>query len=800
MTPLGSAPGPGARRNGATTSGGSLRLPIVLGLVLGATAALLVGVAIRVVDSRDDQTIRGGLEYARFLEGLDEILAVATEDGPVRFDAVEARLPDGRQVRFDTLVVTADPAWFPAFRPGGFLADQVAAYNRFQRERLEITAIDPDAFDRTAALNPSIFRSRRGPGGGRLLDRTGAAWDLQVPSPFAGEWRGEVRAADVHRGAGLFGAGTSIPLARESRVMRTLDGRGRPCAFVPDRTDVLAFCLSEQRIPQVTLRGAAGGPGPATAVAGWKELRVDGRVVSTGDSLRLVDGSVLEIAPLEPLAFGDYWEGVLSTKQWINGRLVRRGPPQPPLDVFAQLGGEPDDGADASSDASIDLTLHARGSLELTRSLERFIAEAVPIPVDFAVVVVATVPDGAIRAVAEIGRRPDRGRSNLLERVAPGSAVKPLLAAAILSERPELATLELPARSGEVVSVLGLPRVPQRMSFETALNCGMPRSGLVNLRSFIRCSNNEYAAALLAAGLWPAGAAEPVPAGDRRDTAFRLGGRDYRAFRVSGGLSGSQVTREALLESPLARGLDRLFDVVVDPVIVDAGRGAEGVWQGLRFSDGRPVRVPPSLRPARSRPALLPDGASASTPLALLYRYAYGAWENRWTVLDLAGAFARLLTARPVELGFAPRPALPPDGALGIDSERWYGMLVGGLRDVAVDGTAPGLAARWARAGLPRSVFAKTGTLTEPGGPASDDDLYSKTLLFGVGERDLAGAALRCGVVGAIYLRFAEGPRGRTLPSYQVEFARERLGTFLAEHWSAFEACPTPDERVAGGS
>ena len=125
--------------------------------------------------------------------------------------------------------------------------------------------------------------------------------------------------------------------------------------------------------------------------------------------------------------------------------------------------------------------------------------------------VLARVPDGEIVALAEVGERRNRGRSSLLERVAPGSAVKPLLAAAILSERPELATLKIPARSGRVFSVMNLPEVPARRAFSTSLNCRVPESGRIDLRYFLRCSNNEYAASLVTAGLETASNGEGRP-------------------------------------------------------------------------------------------------------------------------------------------------------------------------------------------------------------------------------------------------------------------------------------------------
>jgi hypothetical protein len=70
------------------------------------------------------------------------------------------------------------------------------------------------------------------------------------------------------------------------------------------------------------------------------------------------------------------------------------------------------------------------------------------------------------------------------------------------------------------------------------------------------------------------------------------------------------------------------------------------------------------------------------------------------------------------------------------------------------------------------------------------DDLFSISLLFSVGETvDGSPGPMTCGLVGGLYLRFTEGPRTGSLPSYQVQFAREELGSFLRQHWTEFGGC-----------
>ena len=321
-------------RGGTATRGGGVRLAFVGALVLGATAALLALVAVDVIRASADREVRRGLEYGHFLAAVDELLDEVGDDGLLRLEELKARLPDGRTVQYDTLLVVADQTRFPAFAPGGFLHDQTVAFNRFQRERLTLSRVEPRMFDRLAAYNPSIFRAYRRGDGTRGVTRTAAAWDLQVPSPFAEEWEGEVRANDVYRGRGVYGASAAMSFRRPASVTRRVSGRPQRCELRPDSVDVRAYCLSESRVPQVTFKGAVDPEREAIAVAGWTGLWVDGREVEAGDSMALGGGAVLEIEPLAPLVFGEYWDGVLSTKQWINGRLGRRSASEKPLDMF----------------------------------------------------------------------------------------------------------------------------------------------------------------------------------------------------------------------------------------------------------------------------------------------------------------------------------------------------------------------------------------------------------------------------------------------------------------------------------
>jgi len=756
---------------------GSTTLLQAVGLLLLATTALLIWVGGGTVRASRDTSVRAGLDYEAFLEAVDDLLAGAGDSALLRFDEVEEPISRLRTVSFDTIIILADVSAFPAFDRAGFLYDQVQAYNRFQRELLDLGRADSDWWDRLVAFNPSVFRAYQKPDGSRGLTRTPAAWTLRVRSPLEGEWNGEIQSSDVVRGLGLMSPRMAIPLGKPVSLIRPINGRRQLCEFLPSPPDVRVYCLSEERIPQATLRLASDGRSQSWAIAGWADLWVDGRRISSGDSVRIPEGSVLRLDPLEPVVFGDHWEGVLSSEQWINGRMRRRSDLPPPLDLFSGLGTGPV-GADGrvSSDASVVLSVSSEASTDLTARLNEFLRSEVDLPLDFGTMVVARIPDGEIVAVAEVGERKNRGRSSLMERVAPGSAVKPLLAAAILSKRPELASLKIPARSETVSSVLGMPPVGARRVFTTALNCAPAREGMIDLRYFLRCSNNEYAASLLVAGLVEGG----VPGSTWRG-----------ASEIP--LEGSRVPRTTLLRSPLSEGLSELFDVPTDPTIADSRRRSRRVWDGMTFSDGSPFQVAYELLPSESRPALLAPGSPEGTELSLLYRYAYGAWENQWTLLDLTNSFARVVSDRRVQLRFFPAPgnvASPEDGSLGLAQHLWYPEFLAGLSAVGVDGTARGLRSAWMEEGLPPTLMAKTGTLNEPGEPTPTDDLFSKSLLFAVGQSPGApGDPLACGLVGGLYLRFSEGPRSGNLPNYQVDFARRQLGRFLREYWDDFGAC-----------
>lgn len=747
-------------------------------LLLSGAFTLIAWVGVHTVRASRDASVRTGLDYQTFLEAVDDLTQGAGDSTLLAFHQVEAEIAHRRWVTFDTIAIIADVEAFPAFDRAGFLYDQVQSYNRFQRERVALARVAPEWFQRLKAYNPSVFRPYQRIDGTPGLTRASSAWSLRVRSPLEGDWTGEILASDVHRGQGFLSPRMAVSLRQPVLLQRVVRGRRQLCEFTPFSFEVRAYCLSEERIPQAIFRLASEENAGSWAVAGWDDLWVDGGRIRAGDSVGISEGTLLRLNPLEPVVFGEFWEGVLSSKQWVNGRMRRQTDLPPPLDLFSALGNRPaEDGSRASSTADIHLSVRADASLELTALLSEFLESELKVPLDFGMMVLARIPDGEIVAVAEVGDRRNRDRSSLLERVAPGSAVKPLLAAAILSQRPELASLRIPARSGSVASVMGMPRVRANREFSTALNCPAPGDGWVDLRYFLRCSNNEYAASLLVAGL------ERSPPGKKEGNG-----------RPDLPLVGGKVPRGTLLRSPLSEGISQLFGLPTDPTIADSVGRSRSAWSGSTFSDGTPLNVPFELLPVASRPALLAPGSTEGTDLSLLYRYAYGAWEIQWTLLDLTTGFGRVVSDRALQLKFFSTEGAPTlETPLGLGEHAWYQEFLGGLKDVSVDGTARGLQSAWRREGLPPLVLAKTGTLTEPGEAGPLDNLFAKSLLFAVGEASEGSqGAVACGLVGGIYLRFTEGPRVGSLTSHQVNFARRELGAFLKEHWEEFGGCSKP--------
>jgi len=757
-------------------------------LTLALSIVALAGTGVAVVRTAISDANAPGLQYGALTSELNLALRSAPADDLLRVDTETVTL-NGQRESLDTLVIIADTVRFPAFREGGFLADQVALFNRYQNWRVEVGRQRAEWFDSLAMFNPSVFRTGRDEDGHAIPLRSASTYAMRVTSPFEELWRGRVIAREFQEAPGLVGQSSALSLARAS------DSSGTPT--VPCRTDrsgatIRFFCVSREGRPQLSLR-LASREDAAMARAGWSPtgypFRYDGRPLRAGDTIPVVDGGIVALAGVAPSVFSRIETGLLSGTQWINGRVQRVTSGPEVLHFLSGLGARTAaQNSRGGGDVRLQLSIDAAMSEELADSLSTF---SNGLPLDFAAVLLADAKTGEIRALGAHGTRTDPDESWFLRPVNVGSAIKPILATAILSERPELASLEIHPEA-TVDQLFGY-----KVGGFASDAHGCPAVQWVDLSYFIRCSNNQFAAAMTLAGVadaTPAGFLRLVPGNTE---PFRLGGKEYSTLRPSIPMRGGRVPRDWLTGSALSNGLLRVFNVDADVTVADARSRNDGVWRGLRFSNGIAARPAAAISPEVSRPSLVARGTNG-TGTGLLATYAYGGWGNQWTMFDLTQAFDRIVTDRRVVLSFASGgtqgDADPTNEAelsgepLKLSGKAWYRTLTGALGAVAESGTAAGLAESWRSAlGSPLTVYAKTGTLNE-----TDDKLYLKTLVFAVGRKDdRSDAALGCGLVGTVYFRLKALPQdATTVPPLATTFATRVLGPMMSRYWAQLKPCP----------
>jgi len=216
-----------------------------------------------------------------------------------------------------------------------------------------------------------------------------------------------------------------------------------------------------------------------------------------------------------------------------------------------------------------------------------------------------------------------------------------------------------------------------------------------------------------------------------------------------------------------------------------------------RVPSASSVTTDRSLIPYESRPWILFHD-SAGTGVDLIARYAFGGWENRWTLLGLAQAYARIATGRNVQATFLHRAgAIPPAGVFadaGPLTSAAFARVRGALRQVATNGTASGLADRLR--GVTKDtivVLAKTGTLNEN---AAGGKLKSLAIAMGRPAGQGAEAALTCGLVTITYFEFADDHRAKAeraaLPRIHRDFAERGLTGVMSRHWDRVSGCAPP--------
>jgi cell division protein FtsI/penicillin-binding protein 2 len=375
-------------------------------------------------------------------------------------------------------------------------------------------------------------------------------------------------------------------------------------------------------------------------------------------------------------------------------------------------------------------------------------------------VVIMDIATGEVRAIAEPHRTTSGAPLLSFEPLLMGSVVKPLIASAILARQPELGELRVEYSPGTVTEVGG---VRLTVPFDNPANgCG----GTIDFEDFLRCSSNQFAAELVVRSL-------------QRD-----------GFRATH--DGAVVPREVLERSAIGNGLAKVFDA-------DAfGHRTEGrnphYWSpscAPRAGESA-ATTNLALVPWENRPWLL-FPASPGTRIDLLARYGFGGWENRWTLVGVAQAFARIATGREVHASFM-RCAPVAAGAqrfaeVSPEVKRAFGRVRGGLSQVGSSGTASGLTGRLRTALGPNlTVLAKTGTLNEDA-----DRFRAFAMALGVPAQAGPATALGCGLAVAAWFELSDDatPKQRraALPSLHLTFANGPLVDVIARYWQQIPGC-----------
>jgi hypothetical protein len=872
------APPPATEAFGAAPPAPPRRLPVsrfprpsYIGLAfLLLTIAGFVALGAALPNYTLSSTARRGLTYDTLFAELHDAM-VDEPDRPLRREILALQVdalvptPNGYvAVTYDTLGVAPDGT-FPSLQPGGFLRDEIDRFNAFQRERIDAVRrgrlVGSSVLDLRAAENSSIFRTEirtvgdvtRGERDSVALAERAVPYSLRVPSPFDAARLVAVTTREWSRNLAWISPRGTQPLGESGRIPGE-----PPCPFRAVKDSVYIECTAPgSPFSQLVLRfpDRLAETGTATSFTSERTL-YDGSALPRRRTMPIGTGGMFQfhsavmasegrVRP-EPVILEWALAGTLGGTQWINGR-IRWQPSVTHTSPFVkQLASAAGFGASVELEGGRNIPLSLDESLtdELQHELEDFStcaqnkrpcrangasrAPRVSSDIHFATVVLASARSGEILAVAEYGPPASTGGSWILKPVNVGSAIKPVLATAALMRRPELASLEVWNSGPAMDDVWG---IPLERSFESGASCP---AGWINLRLFLSCSSNRYAAALVAMALQPDAEQGLMRWDDAPGVTFRLGGLTHSGQRPHLALDARRMVRaDTMNASALASGLFAL-DSLNTSLELAAQLGREGrdssVWMGLRDDRNNPVRVPLGLWPEQSRLALSRGTRPAS--MRQLTMFSVGASENRITTLDLTESIGRILTDRQLSLRFVVPPRAVGGGVsrasfapLGLSKMPWYSTLVGGLRDVGLVGTARGTQDAVAHQLSPSLEFyGKSGTLnapphvrtlrrtdtTEVNGVLVPrtyvftdtviPPVVAKTLTFGLGvrgssrtarkepmEEETAAAAMRCGIVGTVYFRLRRNPP--QVESLATEFANERLWRVLRRHWQRLRVC-----------
>lgn len=671
-----------------------------------------------------------------------------------------------RSAPLDSLAMTGDSTLFPSLARGGFLRDQIDLYNDHAARVAVRNLYRTEDEVLLAVGTPSVFRVARTDSGYQVLSSDLNEFSLAVPSPRRDRQWVTVRTADGGSGPSLVGMYSTIDLTqRDSVLSAPLSMSGTSCRVQRRAGARLLYCGSAAG----SAVGAAFDLGfdlpDSLAFMNGARARMSRSTAlfqngaRTSSPAEVKTGDLLYTRATGAMVASNTHTGVLAGQQWLNGKpsftVGRRGTIQQ-LGRVGRTGG-------ASNTGVVTLGLDAGFATDLDARVDAFMTRYGTMLQSLSIVV-ADIGNGEIKALSQSGVR-DGEPLRAFEPVLFGSMVKPIMAAAILSQDPSLANLTVQYAGPEVTQVAGMPL---RKPFGNPANgC----AGTITFSLFIQCSSNQYAAELFVQSL-------------------------QRSSRRRSLAADGVVPNDLLDNTPITNGLLTLFDDIDVVSSRDPGR-SDRIWH---YASGTTQFVPRdrSVHPWKSRPWYI-DARNRGTSVDLLSRFAFGGWENRWTQIGAAEAYARIATDRRVSLTMLRQTGPVQFPTMPARATNAFRAVRGGLRDVVEHGTASGLGATFRAAGSPSDsliVLAKTGTLNEVTA-RDNDDVYLKSLAVVVGKRGRTdNAPLRCGLVAVLHLEFRQDWRiaeklSKTarLPDLHREFADRELAAALRAAWGRMSPC-----------
>jgi cell division protein FtsW (lipid II flippase) len=648
----------------------------------------------------------------------------------------------------DSIAVAALAEDKPGFGEGQFLRELVARSN----------AAGSRADDRAHCLDRGPWLARSGAGTVRVLD---VACRIDFPTADAG-WRGTL-ASSAARGAEWLVAGGHRTMALADvgapgtavacADTGALRARGFDLACSPDGARLLLRALPDGASAQ------ASGGGSVTL----NGAPLDGRPLAMGDILA-VDSAVTLVVDSAP-------RGTYGYARWRNGEFVRVSPSGGSallsrLDTLLARGLRSDS---TVASARVRLTLDAALGEALQSALAERCAAAAGGALRQCAVTIVDPETGDVLALASWERpgltvRAYQPLDANFRNHRGASAVKPLIASAVLARYPRLRTLAVDHPGEQFAAAAGWTISAERPFRSELHGCTSP----VGWECFLPGSNNLYAVTLGLLGLAVDGGG-PMPAvrGAAVGPAFFVDGRAVTARP-------QLPARHAMAASPLAGNLVKLFDASIGR---RSGQFDTTLWAPMR-ERGLLPKLPAGWQRVSPEPVQLPLDDPQFADLRHVAGFLIGETDNAWSNVALSRSMSRIMTGRRVQLRLVRgvgEVALAPARAESLAFGPGRAAVLDGMRGVVRDGTAARVNGLFATSRV--DFFGKTGT-AETRGPGTGLTPVS-VFLFGGRARD--GATRMCAAAGTVFVEAEPNAAGR-LPAVDL-FAevvapvlRERLG------------------------